>query len=60
MSWVIQTNESIVSQTRAQTENYKDKITIYHITCSIILRELEYIKNEDFIKIELAKKIMCE
>ena len=27
MSWVIQTNESIVSQTRAQTENYKDKIT---------------------------------
>ena len=27
MSGVIQTNESIVSQTRAQTENYKDKIT---------------------------------
>ena len=26
-SWVIQTNESVISQTRIQTENYKDKIT---------------------------------
>jgi hypothetical protein len=27
ISWVIQTNESFISQTRMQTENYKNKIT---------------------------------
>ena len=27
ISWVIQTNESFISQTRIQTENYKNKIT---------------------------------
>jgi len=43
-------NKSIISQSKEHTENYKDKITIYYITCSIILRGLEYIKNEDFIK----------
>ena len=43
-------NKSIISQSKKYTENYKDKITIYYITCSIILRGLEYIKKWRFHK----------
>ena len=61
-SWVIQTNESIVSQTRAQTENYKDKITKIQSKYVALHVALFWgigtfnIKNKDSIKIKLDKK----
>ena len=66
MSWVIQTNESIVSQTRAQTENYKDKITKIQSKYVALHVALFWgigtfiIKNEDTVKIKLDEKIMYE
>ena len=66
ISWVIQTNESIVSQTRVQTENYKDKITkiqskyvALHVALFWGIRTFN-IKNKDSIKIKLDKKIMYQ
>tara|TARA_B100001105_G_scaffold8329_1_gene6273 strand:+ start:160 stop:543 length:384 start_codon:yes stop_codon:yes gene_type:complete len=65
-SWVIQTNESIVSQTRVQTENYKDKITKIQAKYVALHVALFWgigtfnIKNKDSIKIKLDKKIMCQ
>jgi len=65
-SWVIQTNESIVSQTRVQTENYKDKITKIQSKYVALHVALFWgigtfnIKNKDSIKIKLDKKIMCQ
>jgi hypothetical protein len=66
ISWVIQTNESIVSQTRVQTENYKDKITkmqskyvASHVALFWGIGTFN-IKNKDSIKIKLDKKIMYQ
>ena len=66
-SWVIQTNESFISQTRIQTENFKNKITkIQSKYVALHIVELFWsigpfnIKNEDFIKIELDEKIIYE
>ena len=59
ISGVIQTNESFISQTRVQTENYKDKITKAQSKYGALHVALFWgigtfnIKNEDFIKIEL-------
>ena len=62
-SWVIQTNESVISQTRIQTENYKDKITktqskyvALHVALFWGIRTFN-IKNKDSIKIKLDEKI---
>ncbi len=66
ISWVIQTNESIVSQTRVQTENYKDKITKIQAKYVALHVALFWgigtfnIKNKDSIKIKLDKKIMYQ
>ena len=66
MLWVIQTNESIVSQTRAQTENYKDKITKIQSKYVALHVALFWgigtfnIQNKDSIKIKLDKKIMYQ
>ena len=66
ISWVIQTNESIVSQTRVQTKNYKDKITKIQSKYVALHVALFWgigtfnIKNKDSIKIKLDKKIMCQ
>jgi hypothetical protein len=66
ISWVIQTNESIVSQTRVQTENYKDKITKMQTKYVALHVALFWgigtfnIKNKDSIKIKLDKKIMYQ
>jgi hypothetical protein len=66
ISWVIQTNESIVSQTRVQTENYKDKITKMQSKYVALHVALFWgigtfnIKNKDSIKIKLDKKIMYQ
>ena len=66
ISWVIQTNKSFISQTRIQTENYKNKITKIQSKYVALHVALFWgigtfnIKNEDFIKIELDEKIMHE
>ena len=66
ISWAIQTNESIVSQTRVQTENYKDKITKMQSKYVALHVALFWgigtfnIKNKDSIKIKLDKKIMYQ
>ena len=66
ISWVIQTNKSFISQTRIQTENYKNKITKIQSKYVALHVALFWgigtfnIKNEDFIKIELDEKIMYE
>jgi hypothetical protein len=66
ISWVIQTNELIVSQTRVQTENYKDKITKIQAKYVALHVALFWgigtfnIKNKDSIKIKLDKKIMYQ
>jgi len=62
-SWLIQTNESIVSQTRVQTENYKNKITKIQSKYVALHVALFWgigtfnIKNKDSIKIKLDEKI---
>ena len=66
ISWVIQTNESFIYQTKIQTENYKNKITKIQSKYVALHVALFWgigtfnIKNEDFIKIELDEKIMYE
>ena len=65
-SWLIQTNESIVSQTRVQTENYKNKITKIQSKYVALHVALFWgigtfnIQNKDSIKIKLDKKIMYQ
>ena len=66
ISWVIQTNQSIISQNRKHTENYKDKITkiqskyvALHISLFWGIGTFN-IKNEDSIKIKLDEKIMYQ
>ncbi|MDC0883559.1 hypothetical protein PL987_00550 [Nitrosopumilus sp.] len=66
ISWVIQTNETIVSQTRKHTENHKNKITKIQSKYVALHVALFWgigtfiIKNEDTIKIKLDEKIMYE
>ena len=66
ISWVIQTNESFISQTRIQTENYKNKITKIQSKYVALHVALFWgigtfnIKNKDSIKIKLDKKIMYQ
>ena len=66
ISWVIQTNETIVSQTRKHTEDHKNKITKIQSKYVALHAALFWgigtfiIKNEDIIKIKLDEKIMYE
>ena len=66
ISWVIQTNQSIISQNRKHTENYKDKITKIQSKYVALHVALFWgigtfnIKNKDSIKIKLDKKIMYQ
>ena len=66
ISWVIQTNETIVSQTRKHTENHINKITKIQSKYVALHVALFWgigtfiIKNEDIIKIKLDEKIMYE
>ena len=63
---IIQTNETIVSQSRKHTENYKNKITKIQSKYVALHVALFWgigtfiIKNEDTIKIKLDEKIMYE
>jgi len=63
ISWIIQTNQSIISQNRKHTENYKDKITKIQSKYVALHVALFWgigtfnIKNKDSIKIKLDKKI---
>ena len=66
ISWVIQTNGTIVSQSRKHTENYKNRITKIESKYVALHVALFWgigtfiIKNEDIVKIELDEKIMYE
>ena len=66
ISWVIQTNQSIISQNRKHTENYKDKITKIQSKYVALHVALFWgigtfnIKNEDVIKIKLDEEIMYQ
>ena len=66
ISWVIQTNESSVSQNRKHTENYNNKITkiqskyvALHVALFWGIGTFK-IKNKDSIKIKLDEKIMYQ
>jgi len=66
ISWVIQTNDSIVEQNRIHAEMYKNKVT--NIQSKYIALHVGLfwgigifiIKNEDQIKIKLDEKIMYD
>ena len=64
ISWIIQTNETIVSQSRKHTENHKNRITKIQSKYVALHVALFWgigtfiIKNEDTVKIELDEKIM--
>ena len=66
ISWIIQTNETIVSQSRKHTENYKNRITKIESKYVALHVALFWgigtfiIKNEDTVKIKLDEKIMYE
>ena len=66
ISWIIQTNETIVSQSRKHTENHKNRITKIQSKYVALHVALFWgigtfiIKNEDTVKIELDEKIMYE
>ena len=66
ISWVIQTNETVTSQSRKHVENHKNKITKIQSKYVALHAALFWgigtfiIKNEDIIKIELDEKIMYE
>ena len=66
ISWIIQTNETIVSQSRKHTENHKNRITKIQSKYVALHVALFWgigtfiIKNEDIVKIELDEKIMYE
>ena len=66
ISWIIQTNESSVSQNRKHTENYNNKITkiqskyvALHVALFWGIGTFK-IKNKDSIKIKLDEKIMYQ
>ena len=66
ISWVIQTNETVTSQSRKHVENHKNKITKIQSKYVALHVALFWgigtfiIKNEDTIKIKLDEKIMYE
>ena len=66
ISWIIQTEESLVSQNRKHTENYNNKITkiqskyvALHVALFWGIGTFK-IKNKDSIKIKLDEKIMYQ
>ena len=66
ISWLIQTNDSIIDQNREHVDIYKDKIS--NIQSKYVALHIGLfwgigvfvIKNEDYIKIKLDDKIMFE
>ena len=66
ISWIIQTSQTIISQNRKHTENYKDKITKIQSKYVALHVALFWgigtfnIKNEDSIKIKLDEEIMYQ
>ena len=66
ISWIIQTSQTIISQNRKHTENYKDKITKIQSKYVALHVALFWgigtfnIKNEDTIKIKLDEEIMYQ
>jgi hypothetical protein len=66
ISWVIQTNDSIVKQNRDHAEIYKDKVTSLQSKYIALHVGLFWgigifiIKNEDVVKIKLDEKIMYD
>ena len=66
ISWMIQTNNTSISQSRKHTENHKNKITKIQSKYVALHAALFWgigtfiIKNEDIIKIKLDKKRMYE
>ena len=66
ISWIIQTSQTVISQNRKHTENYKDKITKIQSKYVALHVALFWgigtfnIKNKDSIKIKLDKKIMYQ
>jgi len=66
ISWIIQTNETVMTQSRKHTENHKNKITKIQSKYVALHVALFWgigtfiIKNEDTVKIELDEKIMYE
>ena len=66
ISWIIQTNKTLVSQNRKHIEEYKDKITKIQSKYVALHVALFWgigtfnIKNEDSIKIKLDEKIMYQ
>jgi len=66
ISWIIQTNEAVMTQSRKHTENHKNKITKIQSKYVALHTALFWgigtfiIKNEDVIKIKLDEKIMYE
>jgi len=66
ISWMIQTNNTSISQSRKHTENHKNKITKIQSKYVALHAALFWgigtfiIKNEDIIKIKLDEKIMYE
>ena len=66
ISWIIQTNDSIVEQNREHVEIYKDKVTNLQSKYVALHVGLFWaigvfiIKNEDTIKIKLDEKIMYD
>ena len=66
ISWVIQTNDSIVEQNRNHVDIYKDKVTNVQSKYVALHVGLFWgigvfiIKNEDSIKIKLDEKVMYD
>jgi len=66
ISWVIQTNDSIVEQNRVHADIYKDKVTSLQSKYVALHVGLFWgvgvfiIKNRDIIKIKLDEKMMYE
>ena len=66
ISWIIQTSQTVISQNRKHTENYKDKITKIQSKYVALHVALFWgigtfnIKNKDSIKIKLDKKTMYQ
>ena len=64
ISWMIQTNNTSISQSRKHTENHKNKITKIQSKYVALHAALFWgigtfvIKNEDIIKIKIDEKIM--
>ena len=66
ISWIIQTSQTVISQNRKHTENYKDKITKIQSKYVALHVALFWgigtfnIKNEDSIKIKLDEEIIYQ